>query len=53
MNAKLNGFEKQRVYSTVAGSSDKKVHPYFLTGLADGEACFSISIIRDGKTKTG
>lgn len=55
MNAKLQEFEKtdvsKRVYSTVAGSS--KVHPYFITGFADGEACFSISIIRDAKIKSG
>lgn len=53
MNAKRNEFEKQRTYSTVAGSSNKKVHPYFITGFTDGEGCFSISIIQDGKTNTG
>jgi hypothetical protein len=52
MNGKLNKFESQRLYSTVAGSS-KTVHPFFITGFSGAEACFSISIIKDSKTKTG
>lgn len=49
-----------RWYSTAARISNMHVesscstlHPYFVTGFIDGEACFSISITSHNKTITG
>ena len=31
----------------------QKIHPWFITGFADGEGCFSINVIKNKKYKTG
>lgn len=34
-------------------SLNNKLHPWFITGFTDGEGCFSISVIKDNKSKSG
>ena len=31
----------------------QKINPWFITGFADGEGCFSINVIKNKKYKTG
>ena len=45
-----------RLYSTITASQLQKklaMNPWFLTGFADGESCFSVNINRDNKRKLG
>ena len=34
-------------------NNNQKMDPWFITGVVDGEGCFSISVIKDKKHKTG
>jgi hypothetical protein len=39
--------------SSLITSTEAVVHPYFITGLTDGEGCFLITVLKNQKLKTG
>ena len=46
-------FTINRNYSTLYYIDNFKLDPWWITGFIDGEGCFSISISKNNKTKTG
>uniref|UniRef100_UPI00211461E4 hypothetical protein n=1 Tax=Aspergillus sclerotioniger TaxID=319627 RepID=UPI00211461E4 len=42
-----------RSYFTLFSTRCKTINPYYLTGFADGEGCFNLSIFKDSRMLTG
>lgn len=46
-------FSHQAIQQSCIKITYSNINPWFITGFADGESCFSISIIGNKKSKTG
>lgn len=53
LNYSSNFPKESKRYSSTLARQDSRLDPWFVTGFADGDGCFTLSLTKDSKYKTG